>query len=171
MLHGVEVGIFTAGSALGERLEQAEPEAERDTEVRAAVQEGVGEGQSAWSRGSNVQVEEAGSRETAHGPLSENVNAEPLLLSPLEVHRIACCVALSRALHRRDMRMYMPHVCVQVRHSPVCALFAQAYLCCVTRARSGARQEAQREGGIQRTSPAEVGAHEGASAREPTIRT
>lgn len=51
MLHGVEVGIFTAGSALGERLEQAEPEAERDTEVRAAVQEGVGEGQSAWSRG------------------------------------------------------------------------------------------------------------------------
>ena len=46
MLHGVEVGIFTAGSALGERLEQAEPEAERDTEVRAAVQEGVGEGQS-----------------------------------------------------------------------------------------------------------------------------
>ena len=55
MLHGVEVGIFTAGSALGERLEQAQPEAERDTEVRAAVQEGVGEGQSAWSRGSNVQ--------------------------------------------------------------------------------------------------------------------
>ena len=68
MLHGVEVGIFTAGSALGERLEQAEPEAERDTEVRAAVQEGVGEGQSAWSRGSNVQERIDASRTIVYLP-------------------------------------------------------------------------------------------------------
>ena len=68
VLHGVEVGIFTAGSALGERLEQAEPEAERDTEVRAAVQEGVGEGQSAWSRGSNVQERIDASRTIVYLP-------------------------------------------------------------------------------------------------------
>ena len=44
VLHGVEVGICTAGGTIGQRLEQAEPEAARDTKVRAAVQEGAKEG-------------------------------------------------------------------------------------------------------------------------------